>query len=243
MTLHVIGSSSRGNGYVLESGSDLLFIEAGYPAVRMKGALPPSGRGKKVTGTLVTHSHTDHARFIPDHLAHGIPVYALPETLAAHGSSSHPLARPLTHDRTYRIGSWTVTTLALLHDAPCIGYLIRHPDMGTLLFVTDTMNFPYRLEACPDNVLVECNYADDIIRGNVRSGLIPASRASRTMRTHLSLSTLLWTLRQQPLRATRHIVLLHLSRENADPGRFRREVEQATGTPVLIAGHGLELKL
>jgi hypothetical protein len=40
-----------------------------------------------------------------------------------------------------------------------------------------------------------------------------------------------------------NIILLHLSKDNGDPTRFKREVELATGKNVVIADKGVEIDI
>ena len=36
------------------------------------------------------------------------------------------------------MGGFTVRSFGVIHNVPCCGFLIEHPDMGKLLYVTDT---------------------------------------------------------------------------------------------------------
>ena len=62
MVLKVLGSSSKGNGYILDSGSEALILECGVNLKEAKKAL--GFDVKKVAGCCVTHQHNDHAGYL-----------------------------------------------------------------------------------------------------------------------------------------------------------------------------------
>ncbi|EKC78421.1 hypothetical protein LEA_03506, partial [human gut metagenome] len=41
--------------------------------------------------------------------------------------------------------AFKVFVLPVVHDVPCVGFVIEHQEMGRLLFITDTMMLEYRL--------------------------------------------------------------------------------------------------
>ena len=56
--LKIIGSGSSGNGYAIETDSEILLLEAGCRAKEMKETI--NFRISKVVGMFITHSHVDH---------------------------------------------------------------------------------------------------------------------------------------------------------------------------------------
>jgi phosphoribosyl 1,2-cyclic phosphodiesterase len=83
--------------------------------------------------------------------------------------------------------------------------------------------------------MIECNYSLDILRANVESGIVPVELKNRLLKTHMSLQTVKDFLRANDLSKVREVHLLHLSNDNSNAGRFKREIQQLTGKPVLIA--------
>ena len=79
MELKVLGSSSSGNCYILDNGSEALIIEAGIRFMEVKKAL--DFNISKVVGCLITHWHNDHAKYIKSMVDCGFHVLALPEVL------------------------------------------------------------------------------------------------------------------------------------------------------------------
>lgn len=235
MRLRVINSGSAGNGYLLRSKDGFtLLIECGVPFGETLAALDFDT--SKVVGCIVSHEHGDHAGYIRDYARHGICIYGhhslsdkLPRDLAA---MAFQALEPAT---TYKIaGGFDITPLAVEHDVVCYAYLVRHREMGTLLFCTDTMMLEHRLPQV-NHYMIECDYDDESLAEAIEDGRAPALMKERLMRTHMELQTTIGVLRANDLSETRDIVLIHLSATNADPERMVREVERATGIPTITA--------
>lgn len=75
MTLRVLGSSSSGNCYLLQSETtgEVLAIEAGIKFDKVKQALDFDVNS--VVGCIVSHEHGDHAKSVPDFINACIPCY------------------------------------------------------------------------------------------------------------------------------------------------------------------------
>lgn len=61
MKLYVLGSNSKGNGYILEGKSQTLLLEAGLPLKDVKEALKFDL--SRVVGGVVSHLHGDHSKY------------------------------------------------------------------------------------------------------------------------------------------------------------------------------------
>lgn len=251
MKLHIIGSSSDGNGYVLEAESSALVIEAGVPLKAVKQAL--GWNIAKVSGCIITHEHGDHAGRVKEYLQDTVmPICASFGTAEAMASRTEGLRRGLTVVKSgelYELGDFKIIPQRLevidsdgghyTHDAAepfC--YQIHHPEMGAVLFATDTYCLPRRFTGLA-SILIECNYAQDILDRNVALGIVDEKRRDRTVTSHMSLDNCIHELTHKTdLGDVRRIVLIHGSDDNSDPGRFRREVAQATGKSVIVAQAG-----
>ena len=118
MELKVLGSSSDGNSYILDNGSEALLIEAGISFKNVKKALDFNIR--KVMGCLITHQHNDHAKYIKTIVDSGIYTLALPEVWTAKGvTGSRAISIDLS--RSYKLGNFTVKPFQAAHDVPCVG--------------------------------------------------------------------------------------------------------------------------
>lgn len=242
MKLRVIGSSSSGNSYLLQSETtgEVLAIEAGVKFDRVKKALDYKING--IVGCIVSHEHGDHAKAINDFRRACIPVFASKGTLNALGLDytmiSVFMVSPL---KQYKIGSFEIMPFPVQHDAAePYGYLIRHEECGTVLFATDTYYLKYRFDGL-SNWLIECNYRQDILQHNCEAGLIDPKRRDRTIKSHMSYETLKETLAANDLTKTNRIVLIHLSSDNSNEREFVQGISAATGKNVVAARKGLTI--
>jgi phosphoribosyl 1,2-cyclic phosphodiesterase len=242
MKLIVLGSSSKGNCYLLRADNgETLIVEAGIRMQEVKRAL--SWELGKVVGCLCTHRHNDHAGHIGEMMECGIRVLALEDVFESHHLAGNHFALYIQPKHGYIVGPFRVLVLPVCHDVPCVGFLISHEEMGRLLFLTDTMMFEYRLPADVTQLMIEANYADDILEENIESGKVPAGTRARLLNSHMELGTTADVMRQNDLTGVQNIVLLHLSDRNSDPARFRSEIMRASGKTVYVARQGLELEL
>lgn len=216
MRMTVLGSGSSGNCYLLDDGRGILIIEAGVPFEEVKEAI--DYKTSKIVGVLSSHEHGDHRKYLHEYEAAGIPVLK-GDKAGFYGKSIEP---PLF------LGNFHIMPFEVVHDVPCYGYLIFHISMGRLLFVTDTEYIKYRFKGV-NHIMVEANYAQDIIDENVTDGIIPESLRKRIMKSHTSLETAkgIVTANRNPL--LRNVVLLHLSGHNSDRKRFVSEMKEIAG--------------
>jgi phosphoribosyl 1,2-cyclic phosphodiesterase len=170
----------------------------------------------------------------------GINIYSSKGTIKALKLSGHRIffLQPLV---VYGIGSFKVMPFLVKHDAKePFGYLIDHPEMGRLMFCTDTYYVPFKFKGM-NHILVECNYAMDIADDNIEHGA-PIIVRNRVLESHMELSTVKTFLHANDLRYLQNIVLLHLSSGNSDAKRFKLEIEaEAPGKNVFIADSGMTI--
>lgn len=248
MQLTVIASSSEGNAYVIQNAGEALLIEAGASFDKTLEAL--GHNVAKINGCLITHEHGDHAGHVNEVLSYGLPVYASRGTIRdiepKLRSTYEPRVIDFDKDGNYfalQLGRFEVYPFATKHDAAePLGFYIWHPETGGILFAADTY---YIRPTFADlrQVIIECNYADDLLAANVEKNVrgLTWKLAQRIRASHLSLKTCLRTLKANDLSQVNNVVLIHLSASNGDPERFKREVERATGLPTFIARPGLQI--
>lgn len=213
-----LGSGSSGNCYILENDKEALIIEAGVPFLEVKKAL--DFNVKKIVGVVVSHSHGDHSKYIEDYQKAGIAIVA-PWKIASN-------VRGL-------IGRFKIRSFELVHDVPCFGFYIFHPDIGKFVYASDTEYIKYRFRGL-NHILVECNYDKRLIPDD-------AVNRSHVMTGHMELQTTLDFLRANNNLDLRSIILLHMSQSNADPEEFVAEAEKVVQRPVWAAEKGLEVDL
>lgn len=240
MKLECLGSSSSGNCYIFhpDRGKKLILeCGVGYTDIQKAIGWNPSD----VEGCIISHEHRDHCKCLPDLLKVGIQCYALSEVFKSFPLKSAFMCEELKPNKRVRIGAFTIFTLPVMHDVPCLGYVISHPEMGKTLFLTDTMYSEYRLTGL-SHIMIEANYSDEILTRNIDQGIEPASMRNRLLKSHMELSTSIKILRETDLQNVNEVVLLHLSARNADSTAFAEQVEQSIGLPVYIARKPLKIE-
>jgi phosphoribosyl 1,2-cyclic phosphodiesterase len=238
MELKILGSSSSGNCYVLDNGKEALVIEAGVHLVEVKKAV--GFNSWNVTGVLISHEHGDHAKYVRGCLDNQWPVYASKGTVKAL-SLWHSLVHIVEPQETYRPsnGGFEVIPFGVLHDAADpLGFLIRHPETGTVLFATDTSYLPNTFAGL-NNVLIECNYRQDLLDADTKCS---KARRDRVIASHMSYDTCRETLLANNLRGVNNIVLIHLSDDHSNERDFVEGIHHATRKHVTAASRGMKLR-
>ena len=102
------------------------------------------------------------------------------------------------------------------------------------LFATDTAYIRYQIPGLT-HILIECNYDLDVLNESVRQGRVDPVVKRRIIRNHMSLQRVKAFLRANDLSQVQQIWLLHLSADNSEMGRFKREIQALTGKEVYVA--------
>lgn len=233
MDVKVIASGSRGNCYRISDGVTPVLLECGISIKQIRRGL---GFGlTQVAACLVSHEHQDHSRALKDVLKAGVEVYTSPGTIEALGLEHHRL-RPVRAKDTFHIGTWTVRAFETQHDAQePLGFLLHsRASNERLLYATDTYYIRYKFPGLT-HIMVECNYAADILEANVKRGSVPEVLKKRLLTSHFSLENVKEFLKANDLSKVQEIHLLHLSDSNSDAERFKREIQELTGKMVFVA--------
>ena len=237
MKLICLGSSSQGNGYILQAKESCLLIEAGISLMEVKKTLDFDLT--KVKGLIISHMHLDHFAKIHQFLNAGISCW-IPEL------PKKPLMTMflpyLYDDRIFKIEDYKIKPFSVVHDVICYGFIIQHSEMGKTVFLTDSNYSPFKFKDI-NHWLIEVNYDQEILDTNMLEGRLPSIVRNRVMNSHMSLQTAKELLKANDLSQTRNIVLLHLSGGNSDEKKFKNEIEELTGKPVTIANKGIEVDL
>lgn len=237
MRLIVIGSSSSGNSYALQSDSgEILLIEAGVPFSEVRRCI--GYKTSKVVGCIVSHAHQDHAKYAKGYLKAGIVV-----------SSNKDVANKMLgvytmyEGITFHFGDFSVTPFAVEHDVKNFGYLIHYPSFGTVFFATDCYNLHAYVKNCRC-YLMECNYEDGHLRKAVMDGKTLASQADRIRLSHMSQAHAIEFLQKcEAEKSARQIVLIHGSSRHLNPDEAVSKFQQVIGIPTYYAMPNMELEL
>lgn len=238
--LKILGSGSSGNSYALiADNGEILAIEAGCKFMDFKKMI--DWKISNVVGCIVTHEHLDHARYIKDFMQSGIPVYTAFETQSALETITGERTIALSPNKSYQISSFTVVPFNVPHDTEieCYGYLIKHEEMGKLLFLTDLEYCKYDFSSMKvEQIMVEANYSMDLVDRD-------EPNYEYRLRGHMSLDTALKFISTNDNPALRNVVLIHLSDKSGYPALFKQKTEETVkyGANVYIAEKGLEVDM
>lgn len=232
MKLKVLGSGSSGNCYILENDIEALIIEAGLPFKEVKKALDFDIR--KIAGVVVSHCHLDHAKYVAEYEKAGIPVFrpydGMKDMDFKKGAGFKIQAFPnQSKDGHWFHGNSNGT------ECPCYGFYVQHPDIGSLVYISDTECVRWRFSEI-NHVLVEANYSQDLVSD------IPEKRR-HVLTGHMEIDTTCGFLKANRSTALRNVVLLHLSCDSADAEDFKAKAENAAECPVYVAEKGLAVEM
>lgn len=142
--------------------------------------------------------------------------------------------------KRHRIGNFTVIPFSVPHNGTeCDGWIVEHKEIGNLLFITDAEYCPYDFSKYGINhALIECNYSEEYMGSDIEN-------RSHVLLGHMEFQTckrLIQTINTVTLRS---VGLLHLSAQNGEPGRFRREIKEIVDCDVnvYVAEKGFETEL
>jgi len=226
MKITCLASSSEGNCYLIENNAgNKLLIEAGLPYSTIRKKLLTVGVGiNDLSACLVSHSHSDHAtgmKQLSDHLL----TYANVETVKLYGGKKASIAYSW---KKFFVADFVITPFDLDHDVPAFGFIIQD-SKEKLLFVNDTKFIRWNLsDEWFDYIMIEANYNDEIID-------ITLDRNKRTLNSHLSLNTVIQTLKAMKLDKIKEIYLLHLSDHNSNEEMMFKKLSEVTTKKILIA--------
>lgn len=238
MKLICYGSSSRGNGYILQGKQETLLLEAGLP---LSNARRLGVDFRQVVGTLISHQHGDHSKYIADHIKAGIDVYVGEEMWSE--NKQRQGCKQIGAVNPIKIGDFTVRALPANHDVPCLAFLIHHEEMGKLLFLTDSSDFDYSV-ANLDHIMIECNWSEECLQIAIDEGRTNQYVAARSRATHMGLDQCINLLTYDDMAGkAQEVILLHLSHENSDPKQFPLIVGKEINKPVYVAENGFQIEL
>ena len=222
----VLDSGSSGNCYILENDKEALIIEAGLPFKEVKKAL--DFNVKKIVGVIVGHIHFDHFKYMGQFKAAGIQTLCFGEEMPEYD------AEKMKH-YLLGMGKFRIKPFPLVHDVPCYGFYISHPDMGNLVYASDTEYIKYRFKGL-NHILVEANYSKDLVSD------IPEKR-KHVLTGHMEIDTACGFIKANRNAALRSVILLHLSKESCNQEDFKAKTEKVVDCPVYVAKPGMEIEI
>ena len=232
MDIRVIESSSAGNCYIVSDGKSTILLDAGVNIKKIQVAM--NFRITDIKGVLITHSHQDHCKAVRELLQKGINIYLSQGTKEEIGAISHRI-KVVKSLSKYEIGSFVVMPFDVEHDtAEPLGFWIKSKETGeSLLYFTDTYYIKYTFNGVT-HIIAECNYTEEGIAQSVQNGIINASLAARIYKSHMSLETLLKTIKAMDTSKLQQVYIGHLSNNNSNEKVMLEELQKATGVEVIV---------
>ncbi len=177
----------------------------------------------------------DHSKSVEDFEAMGIQILA-----PYLGDSCKPMkmggftVKPF--DLTTIDGSWTHTN-ADGSECPCYGFLITHPEMGRMLYITDTNLIKWKFKDI-NHILLGVNYDKDLIDNE------DSAKVNHVYRGHMSIDTACDFVKANYSDSLQNVIMCHLSKDNAEPDSFIEKMQKvAPQANVYVARKGLEVEL
>ena len=223
MKIKVLGSSSSGNSYVLETENGRLILDAGVKLNEIMRAI--RFEPESVAACLVTHSHRDHSQSAYDLARRGVRVLSCNE-VAEQTEGVEPCLPRIIESFPDK-GFWAVPFDVPHGDTECYGYLIVTNEGDRLLYATDYEYIPYNFrEQRLTHMLIECNYASS-------DTLIHEAKYEHVLKGHSSLQTALGVVEANMTYALRCVVLCHVSAVE-DGEAMREQVQNLVGENVAV---------
>ena len=229
MKLTCLGSSSAGNCYLLQADSgETLILDCGIPIKEIKKGL--NWNVKDVVGVLCTHKHLDHSKSVKDFETMGIPICKPYETLLMSQFLANSYFTVRAFDLTTVDGRGTHTD-ANGEPCPIFGFLITHPEMGKMLYITDCEVIKWKFKGI-NQILLGVNYDKDLVDTD-------NPKANHVFRGHLSIDTACDFVKANDSDSLQNVIMCHLSSENADKDSFIAKMKNAVnGANVDVAEQG-----
>jgi len=237
MHLKCLGSSSAGNCYLLTSNSgETLILDCGIPIKEIKKGLGWDIRN--VVGCVVTHRHIDHSKSVEDLINMGIPVFRPYKPLIMNQFLSNSYFTVRIFDLTTSDNKW-IHTNSDGSECPCYGFLIEHPEMGKMLYITDCEFVKWRFNGI-NHILLGVDYDKNMV------DMSNPVKANHVLRGHMSIDTACKFVKTNySPDDVLNVIMCHLSEENADKDNFIEQMKKVacrSNVDVAVAGKSWELK-
>ncbi len=248
MRFCVLGSGSKGNATLVESGTTSLLIDAGFSGkeiTRRLGLI--NRRPEQLSAILVTHEHGDHISGVGVlSRRYGLPVYANYGTHLAAETRVKKLAKRLEFStgEQFCVGDMQVHPFRISHDtADPVGFVISD-GVSRLAYCTDTGHVTalirHHINTC-HGLILEANHDLQMLMDGPYT--MPLKQRVRSNQGHLANGETARFLAGLDSGALRYVVLAHLSETNNLPDlalqRVEAELEQGpVNFQLCVAGQG-----
>ncbi len=223
-----LGSGSRGNATLIESGTTRLLLDCGFAARETERRLGLLGVApESLSAILVTHEHQDHIKGVgPLARRHGLPVWISHGTYRQGRCGDLPDLQLIhSHQPPFRIGAITVQPYPVPHDAREPVQFVFSGDEARLGVLTDSGSITPHIQQMLDGchaLLLEFNHDLEMLN----SGPYPLSLQRRVggRLGHLNNEQATALLADLDHARLRRLVVAHVSEQNNHPERVRNSI-------------------
>jgi phosphoribosyl 1,2-cyclic phosphodiesterase len=227
-----LGSGSKGNALLVESGRTRILIDCGFGPRELASRLARLGLAPEdLDAILVTHEHSDHVggvaraaqRYSLDvHMSHG--------TCVAAGLAGQIEASLFDSHAQFAIGDLRIEPFPVPHDAREPTQFVVGDGQRRLGVLTDagciTPHMVAMLDGC-DGLVLECNHDVEMLRNGSYPWALKQRVGGRL--GHLDNRAAASLLEQMDRRRLQHVVAAHLSEQNNTPDLARAALAGALG--------------
>ncbi len=215
-----LGSGSKGNATLVESGNTRILVDCGFSLVETERRLQRLGVSPDtLTAILVTHEHGDHSNGVGRlSRRYRIPVWLTVGTFHSVRDAKFSQQHFINVHQPFAVDDLYISPFPVPHDArePC--QFIFSEGSLRLGLLTDTGSYtPHIIERLQglDALMLECNYDAQMLA----RGPYPPSLKSRVggVYGHLDNRHAAELLQQLDQRKLQHLVGMHLSEANNLP--------------------------
>ena len=234
MKLCVLGSGSRGNSVLMQSGNTRILIDAGFGTRTIAKRLLSIGVDpRSIEAVVVTHEHTDHAKGAAAGAARwGWQIYATAGTRGASLTLLDSHTHTLVANESVTIGDAVIHPVSISHDATdpvaVIATDVTDGVRAAIVYDLGLMTAPIQKAIEHVEILViESNHDGEMLR----NGPYPASLKRRisSQQGHLSNRAAGIAAARCAHRGLSHVVLAHLSETNNTPRIATESMQRALG--------------
>lgn len=242
MRFSVLGSGSKGNCTLVESGTTRILVDAGFSGKEIVKRLEMIARPpESLNAILVTHEHNDHINGVGVlSRRFGLPVFANPGTHGAAGNKVGKLSARLEFQtgECFAVDGLQIHPFSVSHDTVDPVGFVFNDGSRRLGYCTDTGKITklisHHLGRC-HALILEANHDVEMLRQGPYP--LPLQQRVLSKKGHLSNIDAVDFALQLAENGLRYLVLAHLSEVNNHPDVVTRAVED------ILAGSLPDLKV
>jgi len=211
-----LSSGSSGNCIFVAGEKSSFLVDAGIPLSRVKKCLDVFGADLSKTDILITHTHSDHVKYLSQLTKHCRRVYCSPKSLEE--IQKQGIFNAKAFEGEIALDDVLVSEVTVSHDVPCRAYSFFNKNakasIATDLGVVSDEVCDFLMGS--DLVMLESNHDPKLLMENKN---YPPYLKKRILsnKGHLSNDACAEVSLSLALSGTKQILLAHLSKENNNP--------------------------